>query len=129
MSSYLLDTHTALWWWTDLPRLGANARELLESDGEPIVVSAASAFEISLKWRLGKLPNLGDPRDSYQPLMIRNGFAELRISSDHAIRAGALDGPHRDPFDRLIAAQALTEGLTVVTCDPQIAAFGCKVLW
>ncbi len=129
MSGYLLDTHTALWWWTDLPRLGVNARELLESTEEPIAVSAASAFEISLKWRLGKLPNLGDPRLSYEPLMKRNGFAELRVTNDHAIRAGTLDGAHRDPFDRLIAAQGLTDDLIVVTRDPEIAAFGCKVLW
>ncbi|WP_375401860.1 type II toxin-antitoxin system VapC family toxin [uncultured Sphingomonas sp.] len=129
MNGYLLDTHTALWWWTEFPRLGANARELLEETEEPIAVSAASAFEISLKWRLGKLAMLGDPRISYEPLMKRNGFSELQVTNDHAIRAGTLDGAHRDPFDRLIAAQALTNDLTVVTRDREIAAFGCKVLW
>lgn len=129
MSGYLLDTHTALWWWTELPRLGAKARELLETTQERIAVSAVSAFEISLKWRLGKLSNLGDPRNSYVPLMERNGFVELRVTNDHAIRAGTLNGAHRDPFDRLIAAQALIDGLTVVTRDPALAGFGCEVIW
>jgi PIN domain nuclease of toxin-antitoxin system len=129
VSGYLLDTHTALWWWTELPRLSAVARDVLESTDLPIAVSAASAFEISLKWRLGKLPHLGDPRNSYEPLMSRNGFAELKVTSEHAIRAGTLAGTHRDPFDRMIAAQALVEGLTVLTRDREIAGFGCKVLW
>ena len=129
MSGYLLDTHTALWWWTDLPKLGAEARALLEESDERFAVSAASAFEISLKWRLGKLPDLGDPRLSFAPLMARNDFTELLITGAHAVRAGTLDGVHRDPFDRLIAAQALDEGLTVVTRDKAIADFGCKVVW
>jgi PIN domain nuclease of toxin-antitoxin system len=129
LNGYLLDTHAALWWWTDLPKLGRVALAAIEEAATPIFVSTVSGFEIALKWRLGKLPNLGDPRDSYEPLMMRNRFIDLPISAAHAVRAGTLDGAHRDPFDRLIAAQALMEDLTVITRDPEIAAFGCKVLW
>ncbi len=129
MSGYLLDTHAALWWWTDIAKLGRAAVETLERGDRPIFVSTVCGLEIALKWRLGKLPNLGDPRDSYRPLMVRNNFVDLAISSEHAVRAGTLEGRHRDPFDRVIAAQALIEDLTVITRDPEIAGFGCKVLW
>jgi PIN domain nuclease of toxin-antitoxin system len=129
VTGYLLDTHTALWWWTDLPKLGSAARDILGATQEPIFVSSAAALEIGIKWRLGKLPNLGDPNDNYAPLMKRNGFGELAISARHAMLAGTLPGAHRDPFDRIIAAQALIEELTVITRDKEIAEFGCKVLW
>ena len=124
----LLDTQAALWWWRDLARLGPNARTAIES-GESILVSAVSAYEIALKWRLGKLPMIDDPLVNYPLLMAQNDFGSLAVTDAHSLRAGLLPIQHRDPFDRLIAAQALEHGLTVVTCDPQIAAFGCKVLW
>ncbi len=128
MSDLLLDTHAAIWWWTGLPRLTATARMAIES-AKTISVSAISALEITIKYRIGKLHVLGDPAVNYGPLMERNGFIALDITGTDALRAGLLPGDHRDPFDRLIAAQALDRGLTVVTCDAAIAAFGCKVLW
>lgn len=94
-----------------------------------IYVSVASAYEVANKHRLGKLDVIGDPALKYPALMIEHGFVELSITGPQALRAGRLPGEHRDPFDRLIAAQALEDGLVVVTCDPKIAAFGCKVLW
>ena len=97
--------------------------------GEPIVVSVVSAFEISLKWRLGKLTMIEDPAVNYPLLMAHNGFADLAVSRAHTLAAGLLPGDHRDPFDRIIAAQALAENLTVVTRDPAFTVFGCKVLW
>ena len=124
----LLDTHAALWWWRDTPRLGSAARAAIENGGD-IAVSAISAFEISLKWRLGKLAMIDDPAVNYPLLMARNSFTDLTVSQAHALAAGLLPGDHRDPFDRIIAAQALTDGLTVITRDPAFAAFGCKVLW
>lgn len=124
----LLDTQVALWWWRDLARLGPNAQTAIE-DGEGILVSSVSAYEIALKWRLGKLPMIDDPLVNFPLLMAQNDFESLAVTELHSLRAGLLPINHRDPFDRLIAAQALEEGLTVVTCDPQIAAFGCKVLW
>lgn len=124
----LLDTHAALWWWRDIPRLGKQARAAVE-DGGAISVSVVSAFEIGLKWRLGKLTMIDDPAVNYPLLMASNHFVGLAVTATHALRAGLLPGGHRDPFDRLIAAQALEERLTVVTRDPAFAAFGCKVLW
>ncbi|MBB5684491.1 type II toxin-antitoxin system VapC family toxin [Sphingobium boeckii] len=125
----LLDTHAALWWWCDSPMLGPQAREVIAATEIPMMVSVTSALEISIKYRLGKLPDIGDPRESYGKLMARNGFKSLEITEGHAMKAGLLPGDHRDPFDRLIAAQALIEGLTVVTRDPAFAAFGCDVIW
>ncbi len=128
MAALLLDTHVALWWWRDLRRLSPAARLAIETTST-IFVSAISAFEIGQKWRLGKLPMIDDPALNYPRLMAENRFAALAISDTHSLAAALLPGDHRDPFDRLIAAQALAEGLTVVTRDPAIAAFGCKVLW
>lgn len=124
----LLDTHAALWWWRDVDRLGTQARAVIE-DGEDILVSAITAYEIGQKWRIGKLPMIDDPAVNLPRLMASNNFGSLPISDAHSLRAALLSGKHRDPFDRLIAAQALEEKLTVITRDPAFAAFGCKVLW
>lgn len=124
----LLDTHAALWWWRASPLLTVAARRGIEDAGI-IYVSVASAYEIANKHRLGKLDDIGDPARKYPALMIEHAFVELKITAPHALRAGRLSGEHRDPFDRLIAAQALEDGLIVVTRDPALAAFGCKVLW
>jgi PIN domain nuclease of toxin-antitoxin system len=129
LARYLLDTHAALWWWTDLPRLGRAARAILESGQDEVLVSAVSALEISLKWRLGKLDNIGDPHVHYPLLMRNNGFIGLTVSDLHGLRAGLLPGDHRDPFDRLIAAQALDEDVPVITRDREFLGFGCEVIW
>jgi PIN domain nuclease of toxin-antitoxin system len=128
MTGLLLDTHAALWWWREVQRLSATARDAIETSQE-IYVSAASAFEIGQKWRLGKLAMIDDPAENFPRLMAENRFLAISLTDAHTLTAGLLPGDHRDPFDRLIAAQALAEGLTVVTRDPQFAAFGCKVLW
>lgn len=125
----LLDTHAAIWWWLDSVRLGGAARRAIIDDNLPVVVSVVSAIEIAIKYRIGKLPEFGDPQARYATLMANDRFAPLAVTQEHAIHAGLLPGDHRDPFDRLIAAQALIEGLTVVTRDPAFAAFGCDVLW
>lgn len=124
----LLDTHAVLWWWRDIPRLSPAALSAIEHN-DAISVSAVSAFEVALKWRLGKLTMIDDPAINFPRLMELNGFASVAVAEVHALRAGLLPGEHRDPFDRLIAAQALEDGLTVVTRDAAFAAFGCKVLW
>ncbi len=125
----LLDTHAAVFWWKASPRLGKAARTALENQADIINVSAISALEIALTHRIGKFDDIGDPAVNYARLMTANNFATLAITERHAMRAGLLPGAYRDPFDRLIAAQALIEGLTVVTRDPAFATFGCKVLW
>jgi PIN domain nuclease of toxin-antitoxin system len=129
VSRLLLDTHAVLFWWSASRKLGARAREVIADSETGIYVSAATAWEIATKFRIGKLDDIGDPAVEYPRLMARNGFETLEITSGHGLRAGLLDGAHRDPFDRLIAAQALMEDMTVVTRDREIAAFGCKVLW
>jgi PIN domain nuclease of toxin-antitoxin system len=128
LSGYLLDTHSLLWWWTDAGRLSGAARAAIESD-EPIVVSTASIWEIAIKTASGKLDVIEDFQRDYRPLMSSNGFETLVMTDEHALKAAFLPGRHRDPFDRMLAAQALIEGLTVITRDPAFAAFGCKVGW
>lgn len=98
-------------------------------EGQPVFVSAVAAIEIAIKFRIGKLAEFSDPLTRFPALMLAGRFESLAITQSHALRAGLLPGGHRDPFDRLIAAQALEERLTVVTRDPAFAAFGCKVLW
>lgn len=129
MSRFLLDTHAVLFWWGGSPRLSATATQVIGDPESEIIVSAATAWEIATKFRIGKLDDIGDPAIAYPRLMAENGFLELDVTTAHGLRAGELYGKHRDPFDRLIAAQALIEGLTVITRDPEIAGFGCKVLW
>lgn len=126
---YLLDTHTLIWWGLDLSKLGAGARAILTTGDGDFFVSAASVWEIATKWRIGKLRELADPQLQIPALMIENGFQSLAVTNEHAMRGGLLEGDHRDPFDRLIAAQAIAEQLVVITRDPKIAAFGCAVIW
>lgn len=92
-------------------------------------VSAIAALEVAIKYRIGKLDMIGDPATNFPRLMETHRFNRVEVTEAHALVAGLLPGEHRDPFDRMIAAQALAGGLTVVTCDPAFAAFGCKVLW
>ena len=129
MTGYLLDTHSLIWWWTDAGQLSAAAREVIESGDRTIVVSTASVWEIAIKTASGKLDEIEDFQRDYRPLMARNGFEALSMSDDHALMAAFLPGRHRDPFDRMLAAQAVIEDLTIITCDPQLAGFGCKVIW
>jgi PIN domain nuclease of toxin-antitoxin system len=129
VSGFLLDTHTLLWWWTEPDRLGHDAREILGEGAARILVSVASVWEIAIKTQSGKLTAIANFSREYGPLMRSNAFKALMITDDHALKAGFLTGAHRDPFDRMIAAQAMIENLTVLTRDPEIAKFGCKVLW
>ena len=126
---YLLDTHALIWWWLGDPALSRQARKLMEADGHTIMVSAVSGYEIALKVARGQLPALAEPLSRFDENVIEAGFAHLPVIHEHAVSAGLLEGQHRDPFDRIIAAQGLAEQLTVITRDPALAAFGCKVLW
>jgi PIN domain nuclease of toxin-antitoxin system len=129
LSRYLLDTHSLLWWWTDVGRLGTASRETIEQGVGTIFVSAASVWEIAIKTASGKLTEIEDFERDYGPLMASNGFQELAMTNAHVLKAGFLPGAHRDPFDRALAAQALTDNLTVITRDPEIGGFGCRTLW
>lgn len=125
----LLDTHAIMWWWRDDGRLARAAGVAISDRVNDIFVSTVSGLEIAIKVRIGKLPLMAEAVHRYDELVRDWGFLHLPVDPHHAVHAGLLEGAHRDPFDRLIAAQALLDGLTVVTKDPQFRAFGCETLW
>ena len=125
----LLDTCTLLWAWGEPERLSRRLQGLLRDPRNPVWISAASAWEMAAKHRVGKLPRAGQMIAEWDDRLARNGFRELAVSCRHALRAGSLPGPHRDPFDRMIAAQSLLEGLRVATPDEEIGALGADTVW
>lgn len=125
----LLDTHTLLWWWTDDPQLPATARSLIADEGNDVLVSAASAWEIATKHRLGKLLEAGDAIPRFNELVAADGFLHLPVNYLHSLKAGAYAVDHRDPFDRVLAAQSELESASLVTRDPAFAAYGTRVVW
>jgi len=125
----LLDTHTFLWWLTESSRLSEAVRRSIFDPSNDKLISAASAWEITTKHRLGKLPG-ADPIASDLPRAIAaQGFEELPVSVADAARAGALSGPHRDPFDRLLIAQALSRDLVLISNESTFDDYGIRRLW
>jgi len=129
LARFLTDTHTLIWWWDEDDRLSAAARDVLADRAHDVFASCVCAWEIANKVRIGKLPEMAPFVRDYDTLVNEDGFMHLDLRHDHALNAGLLEGEHRDPFDRLIAAQALEGDYTVITRDPEFASFGCKVLW
>jgi PIN domain nuclease of toxin-antitoxin system len=125
----LVDTHALLWWLFDDPRLSARAREVMEDSVNEVLVSAASAWEIMTKHRLGRLPHADAVTRDLPKAVRRAGFEPLAISLHHAVEAGRLASPHRDPFDRMLAAQARLEGLPLITDDRAFFALSVSTLW
>jgi PIN domain nuclease of toxin-antitoxin system len=125
----LLDTHALLFWQTDDSRLSPTARAAIADASNSIFVSAASAWEIATKQRLGKLDGAPRAAERFGELVAADAFVHLPVTHVHALRAGGYRANHRDPFDRVLAAQAEIEGLALVTRDPAIAGFGCATLW
>ena len=126
---FLLDTHTLLWWLFDDPRLSGTVREIVADAGNEIAVSSATAWEISTKHRLGKLPAAKQLVRDISGWVERAGFAELPVTIRHAQRAGSWPQAHRDPFDRMLAAQCALEELPLISRDPAFGAFGIRVVW
>jgi PIN domain nuclease of toxin-antitoxin system len=126
---YLLDSHALLWWWFAPERLSGAVRDLLSDPATAVLVSAASGWELSLKHHQGKLPELSGAIDDLPGLLRTDGFEALPISLAHGLRAGAYSQAHRDPFDRMLAAQAELDRLVLITADPQFAPFPCQTLW
>jgi PIN domain nuclease of toxin-antitoxin system len=120
----LLDTHVLLWWLADDPGLNNNARSLIASPQSSVFVSAASAWEISIKRALGKV----EAPDDLEAQLARHHLSPLAISIGHALAAGALPRHHEDPFDRLLIAQARLEGLTIATRDPRFEPYQVPTL-
>lgn len=127
--SYLLDTHALLWWLFDDPKLSETVRGLLADPAHIVFVSSASAWEISTKYRLGKLDAAASLVQDISGFVAQAGFTELPVGIDHAQRAGMWPQAHRDPFDRMLAAQATLEGLTLITCDQALRQFGVDAIW
>jgi len=125
----LLDTHTLLWWLTENSSLPASARKLIANKNSDVLVSAASAWEIATKVRLGKLPMAIDLAHDFSAYLEHERFETLAVSAEHGIRAGLLPGPHKDPFDRTLIAQALAENLAIVSNDAVFDGYGVKRVW
>ncbi len=125
MKALLLDTHALLWSVGDERRLSRTAHEVLSAGVVPAYVSAVSIWEIAIKRAAGKLKVPGNLLEK----VAESRFIELGITFEHALLAGALPAHHGDPFDRMIVAQAQSQGFTVLTCDEQIAAYDVPVLW
>ena len=125
----LLDTHAVLWWSTDDSALPASARKYIAHYGTDVFVSAASAWEVATKYRLGRLPGAADIVADFVGFLSRQSFQELPVSAAHGIRAGSLPGPYRDPFDRMLIAQAQAENLAIVSNDIIFDEYGVRRLW
>jgi PIN domain nuclease of toxin-antitoxin system len=121
----LLDTHALLWWLSDDTALKPEAREAISDPSNIIYVSAASAWEISIKKALGKL----DAPDDLHVALLVNHFQPLSITITHATSAGQLPRHHDDPFDRMLIAQAQAEQLTIVTHDTIFRPYGIPIIW
>ena len=115
--NYLIDTHVLLWWVFDDPKLCSTSRDILKNPNHTIYVSSASAWEIATKYRIGKMPEAEELLNNYESLLEQMGFNELLISTAHALRAGQLPIEHRDPFDRILMAQAELESIPIITYD------------
>ncbi len=125
----LLDTHCLLWALMTPEKLSPRARGFILAPDNELLVSTACAWEIATKHRLGKLPEAGAVLSDYSGALQQLMAFELPISSAHALLAGQLTQAHRDPFDRILAAQATLEGLTLVTADRVFQMFAVTVLW
>jgi len=125
----LLDTHTLLWATLSSASLSSKAKEIISNEKNVIFVSAASAWEISIKVRAGELP-LAEPfeRDFVRKTDLA-GYTLLPITVENALRAGRLVGAHRDPFDRMIAAQALADDIPIISLDSKLDSFGVRRIW
>ena len=125
----LLDTHTLIWWWSNSSRLSKPAYEAITETRTAVFVSAASAWEISTKIRIGRLTLPTYVAQSFGESIVTDGFKHLPVNHQHALRAGGYPMDHGDPFDRMLAAQAELESLTLVTRDPAFQQFPVRVLW
>ena len=125
----LLDTHAFIWWLAGSERLPQSARHAISDEANEKLISAAAAWEIATKYRLGKLPSAEAVAIDVAGAIASQGFDELPITVADAARAGALPGPHRDPFDRMLIAQALLGNLILVSNESLFDRYGVRRLW
>jgi PIN domain nuclease of toxin-antitoxin system len=125
----LVDTHAFFWWVNDDPKLSRQARAAIDDQNSEVLISVIVAWELATKARVGKWHEAIGLASDIDTVLQRNGFTPLPITMEHARVAGFLPGRHRDPFDRMLAAQAQIENVPLVTADPVFRAFGTHVLW
>lgn len=125
----VLDTHALVWFFLGDDRLSSRARAHMEDGGNSLFVSAASAWEIATKYRIGKLAGVADLVASYEVLIAEQDISELPVTSRHALTGGLLEADHKDPFDRLIAAQAIVEGMALVSADAAFDQLPLVRIW
>ena len=125
----LLDTYTILWWFAGNSRLTSKTQHAITDPSNDKFISAASAWEIATKYRIGKLPDAEDLVEDFRIQVNAQGFIELPITLEHALRAGSLPGPHGDPFDRMLMAQAISDDLVLVSNETAFDRYGVRRLW
>jgi PIN domain nuclease of toxin-antitoxin system len=125
----LIDTHVFLWMQSDPGRFGSTTRSLIEGQGTTLFLSAASSWEIAIKYAIGRL-SLPEPPSAYVPSrMSASAVTGLPIEHAHALAVENLDLHHRDPFDRMLVAQAKTDGLTILTADRKLEPYPVDIRW
>lgn len=124
----LLDSHVLLWWLATPGRLSPRAADTVGDPSHRVYVSAATAWELSIKTSLGKL-DADEVVTNFARILMEKGFRRLAISVDHAIRAGTLPAHHKDPFDRMLIAQAQALGFAIVSGDTTIDLYGIRRIW
>jgi PIN domain nuclease of toxin-antitoxin system len=125
----LLDTHALLWWLTDDPKLPDRCADWIEDPANAVAVSPISAYELRFKATKGLLPGGEVVAADIGTMAEQANIAIVQLTMEHALRAGALPLPHRDPFDRLLAAQALVDGYSILSIDAVFDAFGVERIW
>ncbi|WP_374411594.1 type II toxin-antitoxin system VapC family toxin [Novosphingobium colocasiae] len=125
----LLDTHALIWWLAGDQALSMTARTAIADQDNAIFVSAASAMEVATKFRIGKLPDAALLAQDFETIIAGQGFVEQPISLHHARIAGEMNIPHKDPFDRLLIAQAQAEDMVLVSNEALFDGFAVKRLW
>ncbi|MDD9985521.1 MAG: type II toxin-antitoxin system VapC family toxin [Spirochaetaceae bacterium] len=125
----LLDTHALLWWLAGSDRLTAVARQAIDDGANDVLVSAASAWEIATKYRLGRLPGAAVVAEDVTGCLLDQGFQPLAITVADGERAGRLPGPVRDPFDRMLIAQALRLDAVLISVEEPFDRYGVRRLW
>jgi PIN domain nuclease of toxin-antitoxin system len=125
----LLDTHALIWWALEDKRLPRRASQAIADPDNTAYISAASSWEMAIKFKMGKLPEAAPLIANLRGGAGLDDFTDLAISREHAIRAGLLDFEHKDPFDRLLIAQAEIEGLTLISNEQLFDRFGIARLW
>jgi len=125
----LLDTHALIWWIAGDFALSSAARSAIDDPSNNTFVSAASAWEITTKYRIGKLPGVANIVGDLGAAITGHGFTALAVTLPHAAAAGALPGLHKDPFDRMLIAQALLQNLSLVSNERVFDSYGVQRLW